>query len=160
MHVNTHFNCTGVMKDLFSKKLSLCVCILLSATHADGESAAKASRLTPCPNSPNCISSLSTDKAHFVDPLIYEDSPAKARQRLITILKSTKRVRLVKEEPDFIHAEFRSLIFRFVDDVTFYFPSEETIIHVRSASRTGYYDFGANRRRVERLRSAFEKRTQ
>ncbi|MGD9241474.1 MAG: DUF1499 domain-containing protein, partial [Desulfobacterales bacterium] len=41
----------------------------------------------------------------------------------------------------------------------FYFPSEETIIHVRSASRTGYYDFGANRRRVERLRSAFENRT-
>jgi len=147
------------MKNSFSKQLYVYLCILLGATHAAGGSGAKANRLSPCPDSPNCVSSQSTDKAHFIDPLTYQDSPAEARQRLITILKSTKRVRLVKVDTDFIHAEFRSFIFRFVDDVTFYFSSEETIIHVRSASRTGYYDFGANRRRVERLRSAFENRT-
>jgi uncharacterized protein (DUF1499 family) len=148
-----------MMKKFFSKQLSLYVCILLSATHAAGGSAANSSRLPPCPDSPNCVSSQSADKARFIDPLPYEGNLAEARQRLIHILESTKRVRLVKVETDFIHAEFHSLIFRFVDDVAFYFPSEETVIHVRSASRTGYYDFGANRRRVERLRSAFEKRT-
>ena len=158
MHVNTHFNCTGIMKNLFSKQLSLYVCILLGATHAAGGSAARANKLPPCPDSPNCVSSQSTDEAHFIDPLTYQCDLAEARQRLITILKSTKRVQLVKVDTDFIHAEFRSCIFRFVDDVTFYFSSEESIIHVRSASRTGYYDFGANRRRVERLRSEFENR--
>jgi uncharacterized protein (DUF1499 family) len=144
-----------MMKSLFSKRLSLYVCILLSATHATAGPA----KLSPCPDSPNCVSSQSADKAHFIDPLPYDGSLAKARQRLINILRSTKRVRLVKVETDFIHAEFRSFIFGFVDDVAFTFPSEENIIHVRSASRTGYYDFGANRRRVERLRSAFENWT-
>jgi uncharacterized protein (DUF1499 family) len=28
---------------------------------------------------------------------------------------------------------------------------------VRSASRTGYYDFGANRRRVEEIRARFAR---
>ena len=56
---------------------------------------------------------------------------------------------------DYIHAEFRSLVFQFVDDVEFYFPPEKSIIHVKSASRSGYYDFGVNRRRVERVRAAF-----
>jgi len=41
-------------------------------------------------------------------------------------------------------------------DSRFLFSDEEKIIHVKSASRTGYSDLGANRKRVERLRRAFE----
>jgi uncharacterized protein (DUF1499 family) len=119
--------------------------------------AEKSYQFTPCPDSPNCVSTQSTDKAHYIEPLRYYGSLADARQKLINILENTKRVRLVKVETNYIHAEFRSPIFRFVDDVEFLFPSEERIIHVKSASQSGYYDFGVNRRRVERLRSAFEK---
>ena len=137
------------MNNLFLKRLSLYIGILLSATHAAAGSAEKPYQFSPCPDSPNCVSSQSTDKARFIEPLHYAGSLADARQKLIDILENTKRVRMVKVETDYIHAEFRSLIFRFVDDVEFYFPPDETIIHVKSASRTGYYDFGANRRRVE-----------
>jgi uncharacterized protein (DUF1499 family) len=112
-------------------------------------------RFSSCPDSPNCVSSLSKDKSHFVEPLRYKGSRAEARQKLIGILNNMRRTRLVKIEKDHIQVEFRSLIFRFVDDVEFYLPADESIIHVRSASRSGYYDFGANRRRVERLRAAF-----
>ena len=115
----------------------------------------KPNSILPCPDSPNCVSSLSTDKAHSIEPLHYAGSLADARQKLIDILQNTKRVRLIKIEADYIHAEFQSLVFRFVDDVEFYFSSEKSIIHVKSASRSGYYDFGVNRRRVERLRAAF-----
>jgi uncharacterized protein (DUF1499 family) len=61
-----------------------------------------------------------------------------------------------EDSGNFIHAEFRSAVFGFVDDVTFRFepPGE---IQVRSASRSGYYDFGANRRRVEAIRSEFAR---
>lgn len=148
-----------MMKYLYQKRLSLYVCILLSATQAAAGPATRPNKFLPCPDSPNCVSSLSDNKKQFIEPFDNKGRREEARQKLINILKSKKRVRLVKVETDFIHAEFRSFIFRFVDDVAFYFPSEETIIHVRSASRTGYYDFGANRRRVERLRSAFENRT-
>ena len=141
-----------MMKNLFSKHLSLYVCILLSATHATAEP----SNLSPCPDSPNCVSSQNTDSAHFIEPLRYTGDIADAKQKLIDLLENSKRVRLISVETDYIHAEFRSLIFKFVDDVEFYFSSEGGIIHVRSASRTGYYDFGVNRRRVERLRATFE----
>lgn len=143
------------MKILLPNCLSLYFCFLLSASCAEGEPTAKPDKVLPCPDSPNCVSSLSTDKAHFIKPLHYAGSLADARQRLINILQSTKRVRLAKIEPQYIHAEFRSVVFQFVDDVEFYFPSDKAIVHIKSASRTGYYDFGVNRRRVERLRSLF-----
>jgi len=143
------------MKKLFPNCLWLYFCILLSACHAAAGPPAKPNKSLPCPDSPNCVSSLSTDKSHFIEPLHYAGSLVDARQRLINILQNTKRVRLAKIETDYIHAEFRSAVFQFVDDVEFYFPPEKTIIHIKSASRTGYYDFGANRRRLERLRSAF-----
>jgi uncharacterized protein (DUF1499 family) len=147
------------MKRLFPNCLSLYFCFLLSASCVAGEPTAKPHKVLPCPDSPNCVSSLSTDEAHFIEPLHYAGRLADARKRLINILQNTKRVRLVKIEAQYIHAEFRSMVFRFVDDLEFYFPSEKSIIHVKSASRTGYYDLGVNRRRVERLRSAFENST-
>ena len=145
------------MNNLFSKRMSLYICVLLSATRTTAGSAENPYKFSPCPDSPNCVSTQSTDKAHFIEPLHYADSLADARQKLISILKNTKRVRLVKVETDTIHAEFRSSIFKFIDDVELYFPPDQAIIHVKSASRKGYYDFGANRRRVERLHAAFEK---
>lgn len=128
----------------------------MNKTHAEAGATDRTEIFSPCPDSPNCVSSQSADNAHFIDPLHYTADTADARQQLIDILENLKRVQLAKIEMDYIHAEFRSLIFRFVDDVEFYFSPEEKIIHLKSASRSGYYDFGANRRRVERLRSTFK----
>ena len=113
-------------------------------------------RLTPCPSSPNCVSSLSEDRRHAIEPLQFTGSREEAVKRLIGILEKQATARVTLTETDYIHAEFRSQIFRFVDDVEFLFSDEEKIIHVKSASRTGYSDLGANRKRVERLRRAFE----
>ena len=59
-------------------------------------------------------------------------------------------------EERYIHTEFTSAFFRFVDDVEFLLDDGTRTIHVRSASRVGYSDFGVNRRRVEELRSRFD----
>ena len=127
------------------------------ATHAESQSADRSHKFSPCPDSPNCVSSQSTDKRHFIEPLNYTGDIADARKKLIDILENTKRVNLRKAGMNYIHAEFRSSIFRFIDDVEFSFPTDKNIIHVKSASRKGYYDFGANRRRAERLRVTFDK---
>jgi uncharacterized protein (DUF1499 family) len=145
------------MNNLFPSRLSLTISILMGAIQAQITSADGPDKISPCPDSPNCVSSQSRDEAHFIEPLPYSGRPADARQKLIDILESINRVRLVKVERDYIHAEFRSSVFRFVDDVKFWFPPDKPIIQVKSASRKGYYDFGANRRRVERLREAFNK---
>lgn len=111
--------------------------------------------LLPCPASPNCVSSLAHDPDHSVKPFAFNGSPARAWERLKAVLGSEKRVTIQAEEGAYLRAEFRSLVFRFVDDVEFVLVPAERLIHVRSASRTGYSDFGANRKRVERLRVKF-----
>ena len=78
-----------------------------------------------------------------------------AMERLIEVIQEMKRCRIITMEDHYIHAEFTSAFFRFVDDVEFYFDSEAKIIHMRSASRIGYSDFGVNRQRMEKVRSLF-----
>ena len=115
----------------------------------------KSQRFAPCPESPNCVSSLSTDQKHRIDPLRYTGTHSEARERLLTALESFKRVNLVTAEADYIRAEFRSRIFCFVDIAEFCLPTNEKVIHLKSASRVGYSDLGVNRRRIEKIRALF-----
>jgi uncharacterized protein (DUF1499 family) len=110
-------------------------------------------RLAPCPDSPNCVSSQSTNKKQRVEPIPFKGTSAEALAKLRNVIQSMKRAKIVKEEDDYLHAEFRSALFGFVDDVEFLVEAETNVIHVRSASRTGYSDFGVNRKRVETIRS-------
>jgi uncharacterized protein (DUF1499 family) len=57
---------------------------------------------------------------------------------------------MVRRNESYLHATFASPLFGFVDDLEARRKGE--IIHVRSASRVGHSDFGANRRRIERIR--------
>ena len=111
--------------------------------------------LSPCPNRPNCVSSLSADSDHRIEPLAFSISVDEALARLKQVLLNEPRTRIVKEEGGYLHAEARSFLFRFVDDVEFLLDADKQVIHVRSASRLGYSDLGVNRRRVERIRRAF-----
>lgn len=110
-------------------------------------------KLSSCPDSPNCVSSQSADEKHWIEPLHYDIPAADAMARLKKVVSSMERNKIVAEEDGYLHVEFKSALFRFVDDVEFELDSENSIIHVRSASRSGYYDFGVNRRRVELIRS-------
>jgi uncharacterized protein (DUF1499 family) len=68
------------------------------------------------------------------------------------------RTRIVSRTDASLHAECRSRIFRFVDDLELCLRAAEGIIAVRSASRLGYSDLGVNRSRVEALRAELKKR--
>jgi uncharacterized protein (DUF1499 family) len=106
-------------------------------------------RLAPCPRSPNCVSSDAADAEHGIAPL------ALAAREAVAALP---RTRIVSEGGDSLHAECRSALFRFVDDLELQLRPAEGVIAVRSASRIGYSDLGVNRRRVEALRSALRAR--
>ncbi|MGB5438729.1 MAG: DUF1499 domain-containing protein [Gammaproteobacteria bacterium] len=109
-----------------------------------------------CPDSPNCVSSQALDARHFIEPLSFHGQPAEAMQRLKAAVMREKRVSIVREQADYLHAEVRSLLFGFVDDIEFSLQPDKALIQVRSAARTGYSDFGVNRRRVERIRTIFK----
>jgi uncharacterized protein (DUF1499 family) len=114
-------------------------------------------KLAPCPTSPNCVSSQNGDESHAIKPISYTSSVESARQNLLSVINSMKRSDVITVEGPYIHATFTSRIFRFVDDVEFLFDDVVKIIHVKSASRVGYFDFGVNRKRVEEIRSRFNE---
>jgi uncharacterized protein (DUF1499 family) len=109
----------------------------------------------PCPDRPNCVSSQAGDAGHFIEAFTFQDTPAEAMQRLREAVLGEKRMTIVEELPDYLHAEARSMFFGFVDDLEFALSADRQSIQVRSAARTGYSDFGVNRRRIERIRQAF-----
>ncbi|MEX5214798.1 MAG: DUF1499 domain-containing protein [Nitrospiraceae bacterium] len=113
-------------------------------------------RLAPCPSSPNCVSTLSTSDQHQIAPYRYRGTLAEAKRRLKEVVAAQRGSKIVEEDQTYLHAEFTSRIFRFVDDVEFVFEDETRTIHFRSASRIGYSDFGANRNRMEEIRRLLE----
>lgn len=110
-----------------------------------------------CPASPNCVSSsVDENTSHYIQPFSYNDAPDKAMARLKTALLKEKRVTIIESDAKTIQAQARSLIFHFIDNIKFYLTRDPGVIHVYSSSRSGYYDFGVNRRRVERIRKNFQ----
>ena len=110
-------------------------------------------QLAPCPGRPNCVTTQ--DRDHAVEPLRYEGTRDQARQRLVEVLGSMPGGRVVAVAPHYVRAEFTSSLFGFVDDVEAYLDPADAVIHLRSASRVGYYDFGANRGRIAEIRERF-----
>lgn len=114
-------------------------------------------KLTPCPSTPNCVSSYSTDPIHSIAPFPIVNSSIDIIAKIIEELPRTK---IIKKNDKYLYAEFRSKIFSFVDDVEFLVHEDQNIIHVRSASRVGYGDWGVNRDRIELIRSRYIKKTE
>jgi uncharacterized protein (DUF1499 family) len=110
--------------------------------------------LPPCPSSPNCVSSRDPDPDRRVDPIPFRGTAEEAREALGTVLRSLPRATIVASSGSLVRAEFRTRL-GFVDDVEFRIDEAAGAIHVRSASRKGYWDLGVNRRRVEAIREAF-----
>lgn len=107
--------------------------------------------LAACPKSPNCVSSEDLLRESHVAPIEFAGPASGAWQDLQEkILEMGGRIE--KVDGFYLHAVFRSRLFRFIDDVSCRLDSEHSCIHIRSASRVGYSDFGVNRKRVEELR--------
>ena len=73
-------------------------------------------------------------------------------------LVARERVVIVTSEDDYLHAVFTTKLMRYRDDVEFLLRPEQREIAVRSASRVGYGDMGANRARIESIRAALSER--
>jgi len=109
-----------------------------------------------CPDTPNCVSSLAKNLKSRVEPFRLKKDPKTIWDIVQKTVGSLPRTKIVSIDNTDIHAECRSMIFRFVDDLTLHLTSSKDIIHIRSASRTGYSDLGVNRRRVESLRKKLQ----
>lgn len=141
------------------RALAICLPLLLAACGDNNVSTGIVDgRLTPCPESPNCVSSDAMDELHRVEPYRLKVAPEQAWRGLRETVEAQERVTVTSADDSYLHVEVRSAIFRFVDDVEFHLRARDGIIAVRSASRVGYGDMGVNRQRVETIREALRTR--
>lgn len=115
-------------------------------------------QLTPCPPSPNCVSSLAQDEEHAVDAFFLSSKAADAPwPALRAAVEALPRTEVVEQRGDYLRAESTSALFRFVDDLELHW-SGGGVVQVRSAARVGHSDLGVNRKRVEQLRGTLLQR--
>ena len=100
---------------------------------------------------------MATDE-HYIAPFNITVNIDITNNQLIELIKQLNPRMKIHEQDTQIHAEARSRVFGFVDDMDIVIDTEQRVIHVRSASRSGHYDFGVNRRRVEKLREQLQQR--
>ncbi|MHA1913110.1 MAG: DUF1499 domain-containing protein [Promethearchaeota archaeon] len=108
----------------------------------------KDGKFHPCPKSPNCVSTQSLDDKHKLQPLEYTGTIEEVKSKIKEIIATFKRTKLVTEQQNYLHYEFRTATFKFIDDVEFYFEDANNLIHFRSGARTGWSDMGVNRKRM------------
>lgn len=108
--------------------------------------------LTPCPDKPNCVSTEASGKAQMA-PIPFSGTVAEAQDALRRAIAAQPRSMITRDEPGFVAAEFRSRVFGFVDAAEFVIDADARVIRYRSGARSGHYDFGVNRERMDALRA-------
>ena len=113
-------------------------------------------QLRPCPVTPNCVCSEQLVEGTFVEPLDYTATTEAAWHKIKQAIVETGGV-VATDQNGYLHAIYETPLLRFVDDVELRLDTNQQVIHIRSASRVGKSDLGANRKRVVRIRATFEK---
>ncbi|MGF1900086.1 DUF1499 domain-containing protein [Aliivibrio sifiae] len=103
-----------------------------------------------CADKPNCISTLET-RADFSAAPFTLNNPDTEIESIVQIAEQLKGAKIAVIKENYARIESTSTIFRFVDDLELRIEGNNLI--VRSESRTGYSDFGVNKKRVEQLRA-------
>jgi uncharacterized protein (DUF1499 family) len=106
--------------------------------------------LPPVPSYPNAVSSQAdpSDRLHYIAPIVAAD----ALERAIQWLAANERGQVIERGPSFAHVVVTTRWLRFKDDVHLLWDG--AALQIRSASRLGKGDLGANRKRMEALRAA------
>ena len=113
-------------------------------------------QLRPCPETPNCVCSEQYVEGAFIEPLVYTDTADEAWRKIKHAIITTGG-NVLTERQGYLHARYETTLLRFVDDVELRLDENTQMLHIRSASRVGKSDLGANRKRVARIRAVFNK---
>lgn len=109
--------------------------------------------LNPCPDLYNCVCSQYTShKRHYLTPWKYKGSPDETIPIISKVLTEESQIEIIKRTDNYIHAEVTVPVFGFIDDLEFLISEEKRVLHFRSASRLGTWDFGLNKFRLQKLK--------
>lgn len=113
--------------------------------------------LPGCPKAPHCVSSETDIASQRVAPYLLNNEDDRLMLHIAEILSGLAGLQIEYSDDQRIEAVCETALFRFKDDLALMLDSSNRCIQVRSCSRIGYYDFGANRRRVERIRRQLQQ---
>jgi uncharacterized protein (DUF1499 family) len=109
----------------------------------------------------NVISSHAEKQAHteyhVIAPIKYMGNGKDAFTKLTALVSRFEGANIVTQEDAYLYAEFQTKLLKFTDDVEFVLDEPEGLIQMRSASRLGRKDLGANRARLEEIRARFNQ---
>ena len=74
--------------------------------------------------------------------------------KLQRIVQGMPGAQVASAGADYLHVQFTTRLMKYTDDAEFWFDPIAQVVQVRSASRLGRKDFGANRQRIEAIRAA------
>ncbi len=143
----------------FLTMIALTALVMLGACAGSRPPHAGESELALCPDTPNCVSSRAKDDQHHMEPIRFEGTPDTAMERLIRVVQSMKRTKIIRQDSLYLYVEYRTALWRFVDDVEFVIEPKLQTIHFRSASRIGKSDLGVNRKRMKEVKRRFQDYT-
>ncbi|PCI46331.1 MAG: hypothetical protein COB51_07295 [Moraxellaceae bacterium] len=149
---NTVATRTSLLKTASTKIVVLCGFALLTACAGSSAPSLGINEglFLQCPPSPNCVNSQMKEDSHYIAPIDMSGSIEEKRDVLTKIIASLPRTKLIKSSENYLLVEFESKLMGYVDDVEFLIEADQ--IQVRSASRVGYSDLDANRKRIETIR--------
>ncbi len=136
---------------------SICFFIsLLCAIMAFGEDVKK-DKIEVCGDKPNCVSSLETRDDYKIASLKnLTGSWPEIKVKIETIMKTMGTAQLNSESDNFCHFVVTTKLMRYKDDVYFWWSPENKELNFKSESRTGYWDLGANRKRLNTFISKWQ----
>ena len=121
----------------------------------------KQGRLKAPSLNPNSVSSqadlypdhLQRQYAQIAPLSLRSDGPS-SMTKLAGVMQGMKGTKVIASAPDYVYAQVTTPLMKYVDDVEFWLNPSTNAIEVRSASRIGRSDLGANRKRIEAVRAA------
>jgi len=106
-------------------------------------------QLPACGSLPNCVNTQSGSGVQASKPLV---ANADQWQKLKSWIARQEGWEILVDDAYFVQAVVKTPVMGFRDDVQLLFLPDSQLVHVRSSSRLGLSDLGANARRIETLR--------
>jgi len=108
--------------------------------------------LSGCDNLMNCTSSTATNKKNHTDAISYSGASEGLMDKIAAVITTQAGTNIETLQPNYLHATYKTKLLGYTDDLELLLDEATGVLHVRSASRIGQSDLGANRKRIDALR--------
>lgn len=113
-------------------------------------------QLSGCHGLRNCTASTAKTQRNLIAPISFEGNADEVIDKITTIINNQSGAQVQTQDARSLWATFKTPLLGYIDDLEILVDAENGVAHIRSASRIGQSDLGANRKRIESLRQILQ----